>query len=124
MQITYNTPTPHTKTLDDMTHGEVFRFPNSKTPCMRVSLDGNEVFQAYHFYYDIEDAIDECVIVHQEELYTWDDKEEHLDYEFYQQSDVLNKLLAYVCLDIGKVYVSHQAEQVVPLKANLIIEEK
>jgi hypothetical protein len=124
MNITYNTPTPKTKALDDMTNGEVFRFPDRKTPCMRVNFDGNEVFQAYHYYYDIEEALDECIIVHEEELYAWDNKQEQLDYEYYQQSEALKNLLAYVCLDTGKVYVSHMDEKVVPLKANLIIDEK
>lgn len=123
MNITYNTPTPKTKTLADIRSGEVFRFPNGKTPCMRVNFDGNEVFQAYHFYYDMEDALDECIIAHQEELYIWNGEQEHLDYNHYRQSEALQNLLAYVCLDTGKVYVSHKDEQVVPLKANLIIDE-
>ena len=123
MNITYKSPTLHTKTLDDIPNGEVFRFSNSKTPCMRVNFDGNEVFQAYHHYYDMDEALDECIITHEEELYAWDNKQEQLDYEHYHQSDVLKNLLAYVCLDIGKVYISHMNEQVVPLKANLIIED-
>lgn len=124
MNITYNSPTPNTKKLDDIQNGEVFRFPNGKTPCMKVPFDGNEVFHAYHFYCDIEDAIDECLITHQDELYVWNEEEEQLDYEFYQQAEVLNKLLAYVCLDTGIVYISHKDEKVVPLQDNLIIEEK
>lgn len=123
MKITYNSPTPRTRPLDDIPSGEVFRFPNGKVPCMRVNFDGNEVFHAYHFYYDMDDTIEECLIVHQEELYTWDKKEEQLDYEFYRDPDVLNKLLAYVCLDTGKIYISHKDEQVIPLKTNLIIDE-
>lgn len=123
MNITYNSPTPHTKTLGDITNSEVFRFPNCKVPCMRVNFDGNEVFQAYHYYYDMDDVIDECLIVHQEEVYVWNDKQEQLDYEHYLQPDALKNLLAYVCLDTSKVYISHKDEQVVPLKANLIIED-
>jgi hypothetical protein len=124
MNITYNTPTPKTKTLEVIPNGEVFRFPNGKTPCMRINYDGNEIFQAYHYYCDIEDALDECIIVHEEELYAWDNKQEQLDYEYYQQSEALKNLIAYVCLGTGKIYISHKDEQVVPLKANLIIDEK
>jgi hypothetical protein len=123
MKITYNHPTPHTKKLGDIPNGEVFRFSSCKVPCIRVNLNGNEVFQAYHYYYDIEDALDECIIVHEEELYVWDNKEEQLDYEHYQQSNALDNLLAYISLDTGKIYVSHIDEQVVPLKADLIIDE-
>ena len=123
MNITYNHPTPKTKTLNDIENGEVFRFPDCKTPCMKVNFDGNEIFQAYHYYYDMDDAIDECLIVHEEEVYVWNSEQKLLDYEYYRQSEALQNLLAYVCLDTGKVYVSHKDEEVVPLKAYLIIDE-
>jgi len=123
MNITYNSPALHTKTLDDITNDEVFRFPDRKVPCMKINYNGNEIFQAYHCYYDMDDAIDECLIVHEEELYVWNNKQEQLDYEYYRQAEVLDKLLAYVSLDTGKIYISHQDEQIIPLKANLIIDE-
>jgi hypothetical protein len=122
MNIIYNSPTP-TKTLGDMTDGEVFRFPNCKAPCMKINYNGNEVFQAYHYYYDIDDALDECIVVHEHDFYTWIGEQEHLDYECYQQSEILDNLLAYVSLDTGKIYVSHIDERVIPLKADLIIDE-
>ena len=123
MNITYNSPTPQTKKFGDIPNGEVFRFPDRKTPCMKINYNGNEIFQAYHFYYDMEDAIEDCIAVHNEELYVWNNKQEQLDYEHYQEADVLNHLLAYVSLDTGKIYVSHLDEQVILLKANLIIDE-
>jgi hypothetical protein len=124
MNITYNTPTLHSKKLGDIPNGEVFRFPNCTVPCMKINYNGNEIFQAYHYYYDIEDALDECIIVHEHDFYTWNGEQEQLDYECYQQSEILDNLLAYISLDTGKIYVSHIDERVIPLKADLIIDEK
>ena len=82
MNIKHITPKSCTKKLGQTEKGEVFRFVNSPTPYMRLPFDGNEIFDAYHHYYDLEDAIEDSIAVFEEGLYAWN--KEGLNYEYYQ----------------------------------------
>ena len=121
MNIKHITPQSCIKKLGQITRGEVFRFVNSSTPYMRIQYDGNEIFDAYHHYYDLEDAIEDSIKVFTEDLYEWN--EEGINYEHYQDDDVLRQMCGYVNLATGGVFMSHQDEEVITVRANLTIED-
>lgn len=121
MNIKHITPKSYTKKLGQTQKGEVFRFANSSTPYMRIQYDGNEVFDAYHHYYDLEDAICDSVQVFDEDLYQWNN--DTLDYEYYQDDSVLKQMCGYVNLATGGVFISHQDEEIISVRANLTIED-
>lgn len=121
MNIKHITPKAYTKKLGQTDRGEVFRFANSSTPYMKIQYDGNEVFDAYHHYYDLEDAIADSIQVFDEDLYEWDN--DTLDYEHYQDDSVLKQMCGYVNLATGGVFISHQDEEIVAVRAELTIED-
>jgi hypothetical protein len=121
MNIKHITPKACTKKLEQTNKGEVFRFANSSTPYMRIQYDGNEIFDAYHHYYDLEDAIADSIQVFDKDLYQWNDNT--LDYEYYQDDSVLTQMCGYVNLATGEVFMSHQDEEVVVVRAELTIED-
>lgn len=121
MNIKHISPKDYTKKLGQTNKGEVFRFANSSTPYMRIQYDGNEIFDAYHHYYDLEDAIADSIRVFDEDLYQW--LNDTLDYEYYQDDSVLKQMCGYVNLATGEVFMSHQEEEIVVVRAELTIED-
>ena len=124
MNIKHITPKAYTKKLGQTQKGEVFRFVNSPTPYMRVQFDGHEIFDAYHYYSDSEDAIYDSVAVFNEDLYDWQDKGEGpLNFEYYQDNEVLKQMCGIVNLATGEVSMSHQDEEIISVRAELTIED-
>ena len=124
MNIKHITPKSYSKKLGQTEKGEVFRFANSPTPYIRIQFDGNEIFNAYHHYYDLEDAIGDSTEVFNEDLYEWQDEGEGpLNFEYYQDDEVLKQMCGIVNLATGEVFMSHQDEEIISVRAELTIED-
>ena len=124
MNIKHITPKSYIKKLGQTEKGEVFRFADSSTPYMRIQFDGNEIFAAYHHYSDLEEAIYDSIAVFDEYLYDWQDKGEGpLNCEYYQDDSVLKQMCGIVNLITGKVFMSHQDEEIISVRAELTIED-
>ena len=124
MKIKHLTPTPYTVKLETLSRGTVFRFEKSSVPCMILPYTGDEIKAIYKQRHgSIEEMIDDIEILN-ENLYVWNENnEEELDQNEYLHHGEDTELVAYIVLATGKVCLSHMRENVIPLEAELTVED-
>lgn len=126
MKIKHLTPTPYTARLEELSRGTVFRFQKCSTPYMLLpNITGDEIKAMYKRRHGgVEDML--CDIeIYNENLYIWaeDGDGDSLDEEEYLTGCEDEELIAYIRLDDGKILLSHRHEIVIPLNAELAVED-
>ncbi len=126
MKIKHLTPEPYTARLEELSTGTVFRFPKSSVPYMMLpAITGDEIKAMYKRRHgDVEDMLGD-IEIYDENLYIWaeDGDGDSLDEEEYLTGCEDEELIAYICLDNGKILLSHRHEIVIPLIAELTVED-
>lgn len=124
MKIKHLTPTPHTTKLEDLSRGMVFRFKNASTPYMLLpNITGDEIKAMYKKRHGgVEDIL--CDIeIYDENLYLWKEDGGELDEDEYLNGGEDEELVAYIRLADGIIRLSHRHEIVIPLEAELTVED-
>ena len=124
MKIKHLTPTPHTIKLEELSRGMVFRFQNASTPYMMLSaITGDEIKAMYKQRHGgAEDMLGD-IEIYDENLYIWTEDENELDEDEYLHNSEDEELIAYVRFDDGRILLSHRHEIVIPLNAELAVED-
>ena len=124
MKIKHLTPEPYTARLEELSKGTVFRFQNASIPYMLLPcITGDEIKAMYKQRHGgVEDMLHD-IEIYDENLYLWKEEGEDLDEDEYLNGGEDEELIAYVCLDNGKVLLSHRHEIVIPLNAALAVED-
>lgn len=125
MKINRVTPTPDLMKLHNLATGEVFRFPQKNSPCMKLPYNG-ESFCGMYKYLDgfpstILKIINNDIEVYDESLYVWTEDENDLDQEWIEDS--LEDFQAYINLEFNTIHLSHKDEPIVPMSATLTVED-
>lgn len=124
MKIKHLTPTPNITKLEDLSRGMVFRFQNASTPYMLLpNITGDEIKAMYKRRHGgVEDMLRD-IEIYDENLYIWEEDEDKLDEDEYLNGGEDEALIAYIRLDDGRILLSHRHEIVIPLNAELAIED-
>jgi hypothetical protein len=124
MKIKHLTPTPETVKLEDLSKGTVFRFQKCSTPYMLLpNITGDEIKAIYKRRCgDGEDMLGD-IEIYDENLYIWEENGHDLDQDEYLNGGEDEELIAYVRLIDGAIQLSHKHEIVIPLIAELTIED-
>lgn len=126
MKIKHLTPEPYTARLEELSKGTVFRFQNASTLYMLLPcITGDEIKAMYKQRHGgVEDMLHD-IEIYDENLYIWaeDGDGDSLDEEEYLTGCEDEELIAYICLDNGKILLSHRHEIVIPLNATLTVED-
>ena len=126
MKITHLTPKPYTARLDELSTGTVFRFQKCSTSYMLLpNITGDEIKAMYKRRYgDGEDMLGN-VEIYDKNLYVWaeDGDGDSLDEEAYLTDGEDEELIGYIRLDDGTIQLSHRHEIVIPLVAELTVED-
>ena len=124
MKIKHLSPTPYFTKLEDLSSGTVFRFQNASTPYMMLpAITGDEIKAMYKQRHGGKEEILEDIEIYDENLYIWEEDGETLDEDEYLNACEDEELIAYICLDNGKILLSHRHEIVIPLIAELTVED-
>lgn len=124
MKIKHLTPEPYTARLEELSKGTVFRFQKVFTPYMLLpNITGDEIKAMYkHRHGGAEDML--CDIeIYDENMYIWAEDEDKLDEDAYLNDSEDEELIAYIRLTDGKILLSHRHEIVIPLNAELTVED-
>lgn len=126
MKIRHLTPAPHTAKLGDLSKGTVFRFQKNSTPYMLLpNITGDEIKAMYkHRCGNTQQMLDD-IEIYDQNLYLWveDGNGDTLDEDEYLNGCEDEELIAYIRLDDGRILLSHKREIVLPLIAELAIED-
>lgn len=124
MKIKRLTPTPHTVRLEELPKGAVFRFQDCYTPYMLLpNITGDEIKAMYKRRHGgVEDMLDD-VEIYDKNLYILAEDGDSLDEDEYLNGGEDEELIAYIRLDDGKILLSHKHEIVIPLNAELTVED-
>ena len=126
MKIKHLSPEPYTTRLEELSKGTVFRFPKSSTPYMLLpNITGDEIKVMYKYRYGGPTGMFDDIEIYDENLYIWaeDGDGDSLDENEYLNGGEDEELIAYICLDNGKILLSHRHEIVIPLNAELTVED-
>lgn len=126
MKIKHVTPEPYTTRLEELSKGTVFRFQKSSTPYMLLPIiTGDEIKAMYSYKYNNKEKILDDIEIYDENLYIWaeDGDGDSLDENEYLNGGEDEELIAYIRLYDGKILLSHRQEIVIPLTAELTIED-
>lgn len=125
MKIKHLTPEPYTARLEELSKGMVFRFQKSSTPYMTLPFMGDEIKAMYKHRYGGAEEMLEDIEICDKNLYLWaeDGDGDSLDEDEYVHGCENEELVAYIRLDDGKIQLSHKREIVIPLNAELIVED-
>jgi len=126
MKIKHLNPEPYTTRLEELSKGTVFRFPKSSVPYMLLpNITGDEIKVMYKYRYGDPAGMLDDIEIYDENLYIWaeDGDGDSLDEEEYLTGGKDEELIAYICLDNSKILLSHRQEIVIPLNAELIVED-
>jgi hypothetical protein len=125
MKIKRLTPTPDLMKLYNLATGEVFRFPQSNSPCMKLPYDGDSFYGMYKHLGQSSSAIIKSISndidVYDENFYYWIEENDDLDQEWI--AETLDEFQAYINLEFNTIHLSHKNEAVVPMTATVIVED-
>lgn len=126
MKIEYVPPKSKSAFLGNLAQGTVFKFAQSNEVFLALGYDGYDLCQmevARNGW--SRSKVAECRIKpNTEELYSWSNEANQLDFEFYEDSDEMADLVTYMNLDCGSVHMSHKDEVIIVLEATLSVKEK
>jgi len=125
MKINRVTPTPNLMKLHNLAIGEVFRFPQKTSPCMKLPYNGESFCGMYKYLGEssgtILRSISNDIDVYEESLYIWTEDEDDLNAEWIEDS--LEDFQAYINLEFNTIHLSHKDEPIVPMSATLTVED-
>lgn len=125
MKIKRITPTPNLIHLNILATGEVFHFPQSGSPCMKLPYDGESFYGMYKHNGETLGTVLKCISndieVYEESLYVWTEDESDLDQEWIEEN--LDEFQAYINLEFNTIHLSYKDEAVIPMSATLTVED-
>lgn len=129
MRLRHAAPEIYKVPLNDCSRDIAFRFPDSVgNAYMKLPYDGLDIYALYHFQTGSDEGAIEAVIddlaIHNEDLYVFDESDNDqgvIDTKWAEEN--LEKFLAFVSLTTGCILLTHQDELVVPLNAELTVED-
>jgi hypothetical protein len=106
-----------------------FRFPDTTNwAYMKLPYDGSDIHALHHFQTGSDEQATELVInalaVHDEDLYVFDESENDqgvVDAEWAEEN--IEKFWAFISLTTGRILLTHRDELVVPLCAEVTVED-
>lgn len=129
MKLKHTTPEIYKVPLNDCSRDLLFRFPDDKGGAyMRLPYDGEDIYELYKFQVGsdegaLEDLIDDLAI-RNEDLYVFDESENDqglVDIKWAEEN--LGKFSTFISLVTGTIRLTHRDELVVPLNAELTVED-
>ena len=129
MKLRRTTPEIYKVPLHDCSTDIVFRFPNSiDCVCMKLPYDGSDIHALYHFQTGSEEEAIETIIdnlaIHDEDLYVFDESENDqgvIDTKWAEEN--IEEFWAFISLTSGHIFLTHRDELVIPLNAELTVED-
>ena len=123
MKIKRVTPESYTARLGELSKGTVFRFKNCDTPYMILScITGDEIKAMHKQRYGVAEDMLGDIEIYDKNLYIWDENDD-LDEDEYLNAGEDEELIAYVHLVDGTIQLSHRHEIVIPLTAELTVQD-
>lgn len=124
MKITHLTPKPYTARLEELSKGTVFRFQKCSTPYMVLpNITGDEIKAMYKRRCGSGEDMLGDIERYDENLYIFAEDGDSLDEDEYLNGCEDEELVAYVRLVDGTIRLSHRHEIVIPLTAELTVED-
>lgn len=124
MKIKRVTPESYTARLGELSKGTVFRFKDSDTPYMALScITGDEIKAMHKQRYGVAKDMLGDIEMYDENLYIWEENGHNLDQDAYLNDGEDEELIAYIRLVDGTIQLSHKHEIVIPLTAELIVQD-
>lgn len=129
MKLKHTFPVTYKVPLGDCSTGMTFRFPDA-TGCayMKLPYDGSDIHALFHFQLGSEEEAIETFIdnlaIHDEDLYVFDESENDqgvVDTRWAEEN--IEKFWAFISLTSGHILLTHRDELVIPLNAELIVED-
>jgi hypothetical protein len=129
MKLKRTTPEIYKVPLDECSTDIAFRFPDDTGYAyMKLPYDGSDMHALYHIQTGSEENAIETIIdnlaIHNEDLYVFDESENDqgvVDAEWAEDS--LEEFRAFISLTTGHILLTHRDELVVPLNAELTVED-
>lgn len=124
MKIKHLTPEPYTARLEELSKGTVFRFQKCSTPYMLLpNVTGDEIKAMYKRKCGSGEDMLGDIEIYDENLYIWEENGHDLDEDEYLNGCEDEELVAYIRLADGIIRLSHKHEIVIPLVAELVVED-
>ncbi len=129
MKLRRTTPEIYKVPLNDCATDMAFRFPDAPNSAyMRLSLDGVDIYAMHKYLTGSEEQAIEAIIddlaINNEDLYVFDESENDqglVNAEWV--NDNIEKLWAFISLTSGHIFLTHRDELVIPLNAELTVED-
>ena len=129
MKLKHTIPETYKVPLSDCSIGMTFRFPDTTNwAYMKLPYDGSDIHALHHFRTGSDEQATELVInalaVHDEDLYLFDESDNDqgvVDTDWAEDS--LKEFWAFISLATGHILLTHRNELVVPLNAELTVED-
>ena len=125
MRLKRATPEIYKVPLNDCSTDMAFRFPDATgNAYMRLPYDGSDIYAMYKFQVGSdEQAIEEIVdtiAIYNEDLYYFNASDE-IDADWVKEN--LEEFWAFISLTTGVILLTHRNEVVIPLNAELTVED-
>lgn len=125
MRLKRATPEIYKVPLSDCSTDMAFRFPDATgNAYMRLPYDGSDICAMYKFQMGsdeqaIADIVD-TIAIYNEDLYCFNASDE-IDTDWVEEN--LEEFRAFISLTTGVILLTHRNELVVPLNAELTVED-
>lgn len=129
MKLRRTIPEIYKVPLNDCSTDMAFRFPDA-TGCayMRLPFDGLDIYAMYKYQTGSDEQAIESIVddlaIYNEDLYVFDESENDqglVDTAWAEEN--LEKFWAFISLTAGTILLTHRDELVVPLNAELTVED-
>lgn len=129
MRLKHTAPTTYKVPLNDCATDMAFRFLDTPSNAyMRLPFDGSDIYAMYKYQKRSDkqaiEAIVDDLAIRNEDLYVFDESENDqglVDAAWAEEN--LEKFWAYISLTTGVILLTHRDELVVPLNAELTVED-
>lgn len=129
MKLKCTAPEIYKVPLHDCSTDIAFRFPDTPSNAyMRLPFDGSDIYAMYKYQTRSDkqaiEAIVDDLAIRNEDLYVFDASENDqglVDAAWAEEN--LKKFWAYISLTTGVIFLTHRDELVVPLNAELAVED-
>lgn len=129
MKLRRTTPTTYKVPLNDCATDMAFRFLDTPSNAyMRLPFDGSDIYAMYKYQTGSDEQAIEAIVddlaIRNEDLYVFDESENDqglVDATWAEEN--LEKFWAYISLTTGVILLTHRDELVVPLNAELTVED-
>lgn len=129
MKLRRTAPTTYKVPLNDCATDMAFRFLDTPSNAyMRLPFDGSDIYAMYKYQTGSDEQAIEAIVddlaIRNEDLYVFDESENDqglVDAAWAEEN--LEKFWAYISLTTGVILLTHRDELVVPLNAELTVED-